>query len=270
MAHAIPDFVKLTGKFNKPVKTGKPRKITADGRDRTAYQTRDASETLDKPIQIYRQWYRFLQLALELEEKNVTNITEEVRVKYPKPKRDAYGHMRSSYLKPTKHKVKVNRSKYKDWDIKTIPTTSFDAWWKTHRELFFSASAELVNSKSKWIDDSNFQYIRFDKRKRANDIVNEIRQLLNKTERSVISTAPYSIHGMSNMRTLQNRYNALILKLSTEKTDADILNSSYFRSTQMGMDGDEDFGTKYKITTTHGRVMRSLIQTCQNYNVINK
>ena len=168
--------------------------------------------------------------------------------------------MRRTYLKPTKQKVKRKRSKYNGWNIKSTPTTSLDACCKTHSELFFSSTSELVKSKSKWFDVFNFQYSKFDRRKIANDIVNEIRQLLNKTERSVISTAPYSIHGMSNMRTLQNRYNALILKLSTEKTDADILNSSYFRSTQMGMDGDEDFGTKYKITTTHGRVMRSLIQ----------
>ena len=136
MPHSIPEVIELTSKFNKVVKTGKPRKITADGRDRSAFSTGDATETLDKPIQIYRQWYRFLQLAIELEKKNVTLITEEVRTLYPKPKMDKYGHKRDSYLKPTKHKVKVNWSKYKKWgNAEEIANMSFNDWWKKKRQI---------------------------------------------------------------------------------------------------------------------------------------
>ena len=85
MPHAIPEPIDLTHRYNKPIKQGRARKITADGRDRSAWVSIDG-QTLDKPIQIYRMWYRFLQLALELEEKNVQIITKEKRVPLAKPK----------------------------------------------------------------------------------------------------------------------------------------------------------------------------------------
>ena len=110
MAHSIPEIIKLNHKFNKAVKVGRS-KPTADGRDKTAWRVSGTSEILDKPIQIYRQWYRFLQLAIELEEQKVKIIVEEKRVKLPKPKKDAYGHMRSSYLKPTIRPIKINWKK---------------------------------------------------------------------------------------------------------------------------------------------------------------
>ena len=171
MPHSIPEFIQLNGKFNKPVKKGKPRKITAEGRDETAYRITGTTDILDKPIQIYRQWYRFLQLAIELEEKNVTIITEEVRHALPKKQRDKYGHWRETYLKPTKHKVKINWSKYKDWGhAELIANTDFNAWWKTHRQLFFQEMSTFVKSKKDWVEDDNYKYIKIDKRKKANAI----------------------------------------------------------------------------------------------------
>ena len=259
MPHAIPDYIELKGKFNKPVQTGKPRKITADGRDKSAWKTADATETLDKPIQIYRQWYRFLQLAIELEKNNVTLITREERVNYPKPKRDVYGHMRKSYLKPVKHKIKINWSKYKQWGHpELIENSEFNVWWKQHREIFFSSSAELVSLKSlkanSTKEDANFQYIKFDTRKRVNDTVGEIRQLLSNQKRKPTSTSAYPVYGVPNMRTLQNRYNALLIKLTTKKTDEEVLSMNYFRSTQITMKGYKVSGANF------GRVMRDLIQ----------
>ena len=69
MGHTIPELLKLTGKYNKPVmqtKTNKPSARYNKGRSPTAWIGLDG-KVLDKPIQIYRLWYRFLQLALELE-----------------------------------------------------------------------------------------------------------------------------------------------------------------------------------------------------------
>ena len=161
MPHAIPDFIQLNDKFNKPVKKGKSRKITADGRDESAYRLKGSTDILDKPIQIYRQWYRFLQLAIELERKKVVIITEEVRHKLPKRQRDKYGHWRETYLKPTKHKVKINWSKYKDWGTaELIANTDFNKWWTNHRHLFFQEKSSFVNSKNDWVNDANYKYIK--------------------------------------------------------------------------------------------------------------
>ena len=256
MGHTIPELLKLTGKYNKPVMQRKSNKAFGytKGRNPTAWIGIDG-KILDKPIQIYRLWYRFLQLALELEQKNVTIITREIRVPYPKPKMDSYGHMRKSYLKPVKFKVKVDKKKYAEWDLNKIPTTEFNDWWKTHREMFFDESTQLLDSKNDWVDNSNFAYIRIDKRKRANDILVEIRRLLDKsTFGKTKSLSKYPVRGTPNISTLVNRYNAFLLKVTTEKTDEQIFEAEAFRTTQDGMKKG------YKIGEAgYGRVMRDLI-----------
>ena len=73
MAHSYPQNIELKHKFNKIIKQGKSRKPYSDeiaSRDRSTFTNIDG-QVLDKPIQIYRMWYRFLQLALELEEQKV-------------------------------------------------------------------------------------------------------------------------------------------------------------------------------------------------------
>lgn len=259
MAHSIPEIIKLNHKFNKAVKVGRS-KPTADGRDKTAWRVSGTSEILDKPIQIYRQWYRFLQLAIELEEQKVKIIVEEKRVKLPKPKKDAYGHMRSSYLKPTIRPIKINWKKYEKWgNPELIANTSFDAWWKLNRDMFFNASTTLVKKKSEWTDDANFEFIKFDNRKRVNDVLSEIRVLLSKKQTQKQSTSAFPIIGTPNIRTLQNRYNALVLKLSTKRTDMDLLtDAQYFRRTQMGMGQDDDVYSGLG-GGSEGRIMRDIM-----------
>ena len=276
MPHAIPEPIDLTHRYNKPIKQGRARKITADGRDRSAWVSIDG-QTLDKPIQIYRMWYRFLQLALELEEKNVQIITKEKRVPLAKPKKDAYGHMRKSEVKPIKHRVRVNWDRYDGWDLDLVPNTSFDNWWKTHRHIFFDESTKMLKSKDEWINDPNYQYIRIDKRKRANDIVTELRDLIAKQKNwTVSSTSNFPVTGMPNINTLVNRYNALLLQLTTKKSDAEIFTMGLFRETQHGMEGTYESDrtvdsqveydsqrvkkiSPYKVGENFGRAMRDLM-----------
>jgi hypothetical protein len=139
-------------------------------------------------------------------------------------------------------------------------------------------STVLVNSKDEWEDDSNYQYVRIDKRKRANDIVVELRDLLSKQKSwSVSSTSKFPVTGNPNMNTLVNRYNALLLQLTTKKSDEEIFTMGLFRSTQINMEGtiaSEDTGdildehggvrekkiSEYKISAkNYGRTMRDLM-----------
>ena len=119
MAHSIPDMIEMIGKWNKPIKPRNPNKITdtvnlqSQSFKRYTRVGEDGS-IIDKPIQLYRMWYRFLQLALELEQKNVKIITDNKRIKYKKPKKDKYGHMRYGYTKIISKDIKVTKSKYKD------------------------------------------------------------------------------------------------------------------------------------------------------------
>jgi hypothetical protein len=284
MPHAIPEPIELVNRYNKPIKQGKSNKPYADElatRDRTAWVSIDG-KVLDKPIQIYRMWYRFLQLGLELEQNGIQIITKEQRVPLKIPKKDAYGHLRKSVVKHIKHSVKVNRRRYEGWNLDAIPTTSFDNWWKSHRHLFFDDSTVMVNSKDEWVDDPNYQHFRIDKRKRANDILTEVRNLLAQEKNwKVASTSKFPVTGSPNINTLVNRYNALVVKLSTNKSDKEIFTMGLLRETQRGMEGT--FGEQdnqvsvYKLGANYGRAMRdlilpakiSLLSVCDGYFVTN-
>jgi len=239
-------------------------------RERSTYTSIDGN-VLDKPIQVYRMWYRFLQLALELEEQKVSIVTKYESVALPKPKKDQWGKLRTSERVAVKKRVKVNRSKYSEWDIGIIADTSFDDWWsgsrkkeiKAHKELFYPENSIVVlNKKDDWVEDRNYTYIRIDKRRRINDVVNDLRALFAEQDRLVESVSPYPIIGTPNINTLINRYNAMVLQLTTKLKDREMLNSNVFRETQYGMGKmreDEDWEGAYSFSGSPGRAMRDLI-----------
>lgn len=269
MAHSYPQNIELKHKFNKIIKQGKSRKPYSDeiaSRDRSTFTNIDG-KVLDKPIQIYRMWYRFLQLALELEEQKVQIVTRVETVELAKPKKDQWGKLRSSERKPVRQRVKVNRKVYSDWDLDIIPTTSFDDWWfgkksgnyPAHKQMFYpDSSVVVVNKKDDWVDNPNFTYIRVDKRRRVNDVVNDLRMLFAEQDRNTESVSQFPIFGYPNINTLINRYNALILQLTTTLKDKEMLASNVFRVTEQGM-GDEDSDAAYTYSGSAGRAMRDLI-----------
>lgn len=269
MAHSYPQNIELKHQFNKIIKQGKSRKPYSDeiaSRDRSTFTNIDG-KVFDKPIQIYRMWYRFLQLALELEEQKVQIVTRMETVELAKPKKDQWGKLRSSERKPVRKKVKVNLKVYDAWNLDMIPTTSFDDWWfgkkggnyPAHKELFYpDSSAVVLNKKDDWVDNPNFTYIRVDKRRRMNDVVNDLRMLFAEQDRNAESVSQFPIFGYPNINTLINRYNALILQLTTTLKDKEMLASNVFRVTEQGM-GDEDSDAAYTYSGSAGRAMRDLI-----------
>ena len=148
--------MKLENPYNKVIRVGKSRKQFADekaSRDRSTFTNIDG-KVLDKPIQVYRMWYRFLQLALELEKQKVVLVTKMEKVDLKKPKKDKWGKLRYSEMIPVKARVKVNRKKYEGWDLDSIPTTPFDDWWfgdkrnyPAHKELFYPDKSIVVLKK---------------------------------------------------------------------------------------------------------------------------
>ena len=269
MAHSYPQNIELKHKFNKIIKQGKSRQRGSDeiaSRDRSTFTNIDG-KVLDKPIQIYRMWYRFLQLALELEEQKVQIVTRMETVELAKLKKDQWGKLRTSERKPIRKRVKVNRKVYDAWNLDMIPTTSFDDWWfgkkggnyPAHKQMFYPDSSVVVlNKKDDWVDNPNFTYIRVDKRRRMNDVVNDLRMLFAEQDRNAGSVSQFPIFGYPNINTLINRYNALILQLTTTLKDKEMLASNVFRVTEKGM-GDEDSDAAYTYSGSAGRAMRDLI-----------
>ena len=84
-----------------------------------------------------------------------------------------------------------------------------------------------------------------------------------KQSRKPESVSDYPITGMPNISTLVNRYNALVLQLSTKKSDEEIFTSGLFRTTQINMEGtygdEDDVISVYKLGANYGRAMRDLM-----------
>jgi hypothetical protein len=289
MAHSHPSTIKLTDQYNKIIRIGKSRVPYADelaSRDRSTYTNIDG-KTLDKPIQVYRMWYRFLQLGLELEDKNVKIVVRMQSVKLKKPKKDAWGKLRHSEMRPVMAKVKVNRKKYDGWDLDFVRKVSFDDWWKgnkkkevsAHKQLFYpDASVSMMKNKSEWKTNPYYSHFQIDNRRRVNDIVADFRRELMEQPRNISSTLDFQITGNPNINTLINRFNALILQLTTTLRDKEMLASKYFRPTQTGM-GEVDRAGEgaYTYSGSEGRAMRdlmlpakkTLLSVCDGYFVSN-
>ena len=180
-------------------------------------------EVLEKTIHSYRMWFLFLKLGLELEkQRTVLVMKESVRL----------GN--GSRTKRVTHNIRVNRSKYYDWDLNSVLTSSFDDWWKDHRHLFVDQVSKVMKSTDRISSDPDQITIQFDKRRRMTDILNDLRmmnQIHNYFERQ--SRDKYSINGRVRPITLLNRYNCLVLKLEDELTNEEILTheNNYIRPT---------------------------------------
>ena len=180
-------------------------------------------EVLEKTIHSYRLWFLFLKLGLELEkQRTVLVMKESVRL----------GN--GTRTKRVTHNIRVNRSKYYDWDLDTVLTSSFDLWWEEHRYLFVDEISKVMTPTDRISNNPDHLTIQFDTRRRFTDIVNDLRDMNQKEnlfQRK--SREKYSISGRIRPITLLNRYNCLVLKLEDELTNEEILTheNNYIRPT---------------------------------------
>lgn len=226
--------------------------------------------TLDKGIQLYRMWFNYLKLALELEELGVSLVTKNptsiknFRIKNePIPQRiierseRTVGGSLSGGLGSTAaifrcrrvQKVKVKRSKYKGWDLDEVLTKPFDKWWETHSHLFEGYYPSIIKTKDEWIDDPNFVYVRIDKTSQWTDVRNFMSEELSKTIKSD-GRPRYKISGKNpRVNVLQNNFNALVLRIKG-KTPKEICTAKeiYLRATDEHMDAKRSKGERLTIT----------------------
>ena len=233
----------------------------------------DTGKTLDKGIQLYRLWFRYLKLALELEEMRVSVVVKnqvEVRNHLLAPpeviqrmekevakKRE--GQKKSEHAGGTKEavwklkqieRIKVKRNAYKGWDLDQVLTQTFDNWWKTHSHLFEGYAPAFLNTKEDWVDNDNFIYIRIDKTSQRRDIQkflnNEISPRLKDK-----SSKKYNISGKSpRVNVMQNNYNALVLTLKGW-SPKEILydNNIYIRKTDDSISSSRGDGLRPKFSS---------------------
>jgi len=175
---------------------------------------------LEKRIASYRHWFKFLKMCLELSEQDASLI----------------------YLKK-EHKIQVDESMYVGWDLDKVLSMQFDDWWKTHRQLFITDISRVLSTKDKVSSDLNKITIEFDKNRRLNDVIKDLRRINN--EQNIFRNesdgfkSNFIVNGRVIDATLQNRYNALVLKIEGKLTNKEILThkNNYIRATSKSQKG---------------------------------
>ena len=212
--------------YSKPIKESssvKPEQVL----DRKRNVKLVDGKVIDKSIHAYRMWFLFLKLGLELEQqKTVLIMKNSSRI--------------NSWEKTEQiiHKVKVDKRKYRKWDLDQVLTLSFNAWWKTHRYLFLDEVSKVLKPNDVVLDDSNYLTIQIDKRRRLTDVIKDLRDLNDKKKIFVKKErGQFSINGSVRPLTLLNRYNCLILKLQGELSNSQIIEhkNRYIRVTDKRM-----------------------------------
>ena len=155
------------------------------------YSKKQGGETIERNIQWYRMWYTFLKLALELEQKKI----------------------------PVNNKIlKVNKTAYKQWNLNTILTTSFDKWWLEHRHLFVLEQVQIV----KKIDDTkDYLYLKIPTNRNEQELFREIQEQLKGKLTGDVAKFPFSNSGIPYL-SLHYQYNSLVMNING-KTGTQIL-----------------------------------------------
>ena len=111
--------------------------------------------------------------------------------------------------------MKVQRSKYKGWDLDKVLTQSFDNWWNPHSHLFQTKKTIEIKSPEKWIKKPYYRYIRVDTRTRYDDTRSEIDEILSdlkgeKKDELKTSTSRFNVIGKPRVSTLVVNRNIMI------------------------------------------------------------
>ena len=243
----------VTLKYNRPIKTGVSHKKVGVGG--VKYRSLDkgrlkGNEVIEKTIHAYHYWWLFLRLGLELEQQNATLIMrfEQKHLEIPKKNQP-------EIVK----KIKVNRSKYKEWDLDEVLTKSFDDWWETHSHLFSDEICKVLDGKYEHYDwgreristDRKHLTLQIDTSLKLTDILNLVNKKIKERRRAnkdlvVVKKRKYSVNGSVHKDAILNKYNALVLKLQNNLSNEEILThkEGYIRSPysiKYNYSGNEDF-----------------------------
>ena len=214
-------------RYNKPKKlrgsiTGKQKDIIGL---KPVLKGKESGLFIDRPIQVYRCWFEYLKLCLEMEDLGLS-LEKMERVKFDKKKVVGFNQyltegstgitrFRKFEEKSRIWKVKVKRKKYDGWDLDKVLTQSFDNWWNPHSHLFENKKTIEIKSPDKWVKKPHYRYIRVDTRKRLEDTRKDINEILGdvkgeKKKELKTSTSKFSVIGKPRVDTLVVNRNIMI------------------------------------------------------------
>ena len=214
-------------RYNKPKKMmgsrkGKQKDITGL---KPVLKGKETGLFIDRPIQVYRCWFEYLKLCLEMEDLGLSLEMME-RVKFDKKKPVGFNkyltngstgitRFRSLEEKTRTWKVKVKRKKYEGWDLDKVLTQSFDNWWNPHSHLFENKKIIEIKSPDKWVVKPYYRYIRVDTRKRYEDTRSEFDEIMSdvkgeKKKELKTSTSKFPVIGKPREDSLTVNRNIMI------------------------------------------------------------
>ena len=276
-------------KYSRPIKTGVSHKKVdvvgqilggkgVDYRFLGKGRIKD-NEVIPKTIHSYRMWFRFLKLALELEQQNATLIMRFAQTRKVK---------QSIPLQPEiVKKIKVKRSKYKGWDLDEVLTKSFDDWWQTHSHLFSDEICKELSAKYEHYEwgrdrissDRRHLTLQIDTSLKMTDILKVVTSRIKERKKEnkdlvVKKKRKYSVSGSIHRDALLSKYNALILKLENTLSNEEILThkDGYIRhnyEVSYNKNGNEDYARPiYGLLNGNGTTLGAkqlLVNVCDGY-----
>ena len=185
------------------------------------------NEVLEKTIHAYRMWLLFLKLSLELEEQNTTLIVKKKRLVWDRTEVKEMNWTRIEE-KEIVQKIKVKRSKYKEWDLDEVLTQSFNEWWQNHSHLFSDEICKVLDIDSEISPDDKHLTLQIDTSLKLTDILTNVRSIImdkRKANKGKVFAKrnKYSVIGSIHKNALLSKYNALILKLENTLSNQEIL-----------------------------------------------
>jgi len=204
---------------------------------------------LDKSIHSYRMWFNFLKLALELEAQNTTLVTRNTAYLLGTNLGQS-GHSKTNRVT---HKVRVNRAKYRDWGLHDLLHLNFDDWWQEHQHLFLDQVGRVLKPHDVVSSNPDKLTYEIDKRRRLNDVIKDLRKHYEENSIERVTRDDYAIEGRVRPIVLQNKFNALVLKLEDKLSNQEILThkDNYIRAS--------DTRTAKGRSQNEGRVINELI-----------
>ena len=181
---------------------------------------------LQRGIQVYRHWFYFLKLGLELEEMNAEVCVGQSYLDKTKKSskgsgetyvKDGHTYFKESTAKQgtirmhTFFKPKVKRTAYKGWDLDQVLTDKFDNWWKGHNHLFQGYTPVKMSSPKEWSNKDNFIHIKVDTNQSLTKIREEFDNILSSKQSDFNNK--WEIEGNPRVSNLQSYFNAVICKL---------------------------------------------------------
>ncbi len=201
-------------KYNKPIKK---RNFTIDKYNEIiniTYRHWKSPEGISDDVKYINVWFHYLKLLLEMEEKKIPLIKENIVSTGEKVVGDSF----------IGKDIQIRKDYYKGWSLDSVLTDPFSKWWKTHKFLFGTAITSEIKDKSDWIDHEGMTHIRVDRRKTDSQILKDIKEILR--EKEMQEFQKHSVKNISNSTydKLVFQYNVIVRTLNGEKPEEIFLN----------------------------------------------